>query len=86
MDNIILVVYGISEEHRINLERIFIDQFGEPIAKISEKAKVLFFQRNQKPTNKYNAKIYCDDDDKVHGEILKLLIQSPFDIDVEPFL
>lgn len=86
MDNIKLVIVENAEYPNNNLDRIFKDRFSEPIAKIYDKAFVLFFQRDHKPRNRYNAKIYCDGDEEIHGKIFTVINQSGWDIEVEPFV
>lgn len=86
MDNLKLVVTGNNEQNRKMLECFFIDRFSGPIASISNNAFVLIYQRDQIPKNQYNAKIYCNGDEKIHTEIFRLLIQSGINIKVDDFV
>lgn len=84
MENIELFVTGNTDVSNDNLKAIFRREFSEPVAEICKEAIVLIFQRDQKPRNRYKAKIYCDNKDK-YREIHQLLIQSNWDIEVEPY-
>jgi hypothetical protein len=87
MENVKLFVTGNTDISNENLTAIFKKEFEEPIAEICKDIVVLFYQRDRTPKNRYNARVYCDSQDK-YIKIIKLIseINHGFDIQVDPFV